>query len=120
MSSASTSATVSCTRNCAHDPAVTAIEGINCRTLTAADLGTAFPEGGFDLIVGDVSFISLTLILPQLPPLLAAAWRPAAARQAAVRSRPGQYRQGRHRPRPCAATAKSRHKLCDFAPKNRA
>jgi 23S rRNA (cytidine1920-2'-O)/16S rRNA (cytidine1409-2'-O)-methyltransferase len=55
-----------------HDPAVTAIEGINCRTLTAADLGTAFPEGGFDLIVGDVSFISLTLILPQLPPLLAA------------------------------------------------
>ena len=54
------------------DPAVTAIEGINCRALTAADLGTAMPAGGFDLIVGDVSFISLTLILPQLPALLAA------------------------------------------------
>jgi len=55
-----------------HDPAVTALEGINCRALGAADLGNAFPEGGFDLIVGDVSFISLTLILPQLPALLAA------------------------------------------------
>ncbi len=53
------------------DPAVTAIEGINCRALTRADLGKAFPSGGFDLIVGDVSFISLTLVLPQLPPLLA-------------------------------------------------
>lgn len=53
------------------DPAVTAIEGINCRALTAADLGNAMPADGFDLIVGDVSFISLTLILPQLPPLLA-------------------------------------------------
>jgi 23S rRNA (cytidine1920-2'-O)/16S rRNA (cytidine1409-2'-O)-methyltransferase len=54
------------------DPAVTAIEGINCRALTAVDLGKAFPPGGFDLIVGDLSFISLTLVLPQLPPLLAA------------------------------------------------
>jgi 23S rRNA (cytidine1920-2'-O)/16S rRNA (cytidine1409-2'-O)-methyltransferase len=54
------------------DPAVTAIEGVNCRALNAADLGEALPENGFDLIVGDLSFISLTLILPQLPPLLAA------------------------------------------------
>jgi 23S rRNA (cytidine1920-2'-O)/16S rRNA (cytidine1409-2'-O)-methyltransferase len=54
------------------DPAVTALEGMNCRTLTAADLGTAFPDGGFDLIVGDLSFISLALVLPQLPALLAA------------------------------------------------
>ena len=54
-----------------HETAVTAIEGINCRALTAADLGTAFPAGGFDLIVGDVSFISMTLVLPQLPALLA-------------------------------------------------
>ena len=53
------------------DPAVTAIEGVNCRALSAADLGKALPEGGFDLIVGDVSFISLTLVLPQLPALLA-------------------------------------------------
>ncbi|NJD24673.1 MAG: TlyA family RNA methyltransferase [Betaproteobacteria bacterium] len=53
-------------------PAVVALEGINARTLSAAALGDAMPEGGFDLIVADVSFISLTLILPQLPPLLAA------------------------------------------------
>ena len=52
------------------DPAVTSIEGINCRTLSAADFGTAFPAKGFDLIVGDVSFISMALILPQLPALL--------------------------------------------------
>ncbi len=55
----------------AADKRVTAIEGINCRALTAADLGDALPEGGFDLIVGDVSFISMALILPQLLPLLA-------------------------------------------------
>lgn len=51
---------------------LTAIEGVNCRSLTAADLGEHCPAGGFDLIVGDVSFISMTLILPQLPALLAA------------------------------------------------
>ena len=54
------------------DPRVTAREGINCRSLDAATLGKALPAGGFDLIVGDVSFISMTLVLPQLPPLLAA------------------------------------------------
>lgn len=54
------------------DARVTALEGINCRALTAADLGDAMPAGGFDLIVGDVSFISMTLVLPQLPALLAA------------------------------------------------
>ena len=52
------------------DPRVIALEGINCRALTAADLGTALPAAGFDLIVGDVSFISMPLILPQLPALL--------------------------------------------------
>ncbi|MFH1660972.1 MAG: TlyA family RNA methyltransferase [Pseudomonadota bacterium] len=56
----------------AADPRVTALEGINCRALSPADLGEALPEGGFALIVGDVSFISMTLILPQLPALLAA------------------------------------------------
>lgn len=55
------------------DPRVQALEGINCRTLDAADLGEAMPPGGFDLIVADVSFISLTLILPRLPALLAPA-----------------------------------------------
>ena len=55
-----------------NDARVSAREGINCRALTAADLGDAMPTGGFDLIVGDVSFISMTLVLPQLPALLAA------------------------------------------------
>lgn len=55
-----------------NDGRVSALEGINCRALTAAGLGDAMPAGGFDLIVGDVSFISMTLVLPQLPALLAA------------------------------------------------
>lgn len=53
------------------DGRVACHEGINCRALSAEDLGADFPSAGFDLIVGDVSFISLTLVLPQLPSLLA-------------------------------------------------
>ncbi|MDR3159289.1 MAG: TlyA family RNA methyltransferase [Zoogloeaceae bacterium] len=56
----------------AADPRVRAFTGVNCRTLTAADLGDAMPENGFERIVADVSFISLALVLPRLPPLLAA------------------------------------------------
>lgn len=55
----------------AADPRVTALEGLNARALVAADLGEAWPEAGFDLITGDLSFISLTLVLPALVPLLA-------------------------------------------------
>ncbi|MGO3345108.1 MAG: TlyA family RNA methyltransferase [Marinomonas sp.] len=53
-----------------NDPRVTCLEGINARHLTAADLGNHFPSAGFDLAVMDVSFISQTKILPQLPALL--------------------------------------------------
>jgi 23S rRNA (cytidine1920-2'-O)/16S rRNA (cytidine1409-2'-O)-methyltransferase len=49
------------------DPRVTAIEGVNARHLAAAQL----PLPRYDLIVGDLSFISLTLVLPALAPLLA-------------------------------------------------
>jgi 23S rRNA (cytidine1920-2'-O)/16S rRNA (cytidine1409-2'-O)-methyltransferase len=42
------------------DPRVTFIEGLNARDLTAAHLGGMKPE----LVVADVSFISLTLALP--------------------------------------------------------
>ncbi len=49
-----------------HDARVLALEGINARALTPADL----PEPAYDLIVGDVSFISLTRVLPALAPLL--------------------------------------------------
>lgn len=50
------------------DGRVVVREGVNARHLTAADVG-----GPFDLIVVDVSFISLKLILPALVPLLAGA-----------------------------------------------
>ncbi|QHE90608.1 TlyA family RNA methyltransferase [Pandoraea fibrosis] len=76
----------------ASEPRLVSLEGINARHLSremlderlaqrAADDDTrdvamaatiAVPAAGFDLIVGDVSFISLTLILPALAPLLAA------------------------------------------------
>ncbi len=53
------------------DPRVCAFEGLNARHLTRADLSEAMPPSGFDLIVGDLSFISLTLVLPALALLLA-------------------------------------------------
>lgn len=56
----------------ASDARVTALEGVNARALSPAVLGPAWPAAGFDLITGDLSFISLTLVLPALAPLLAA------------------------------------------------
>ncbi|MCO1336090.1 TlyA family RNA methyltransferase [Microbulbifer sp. OS29] len=44
-------------------------EGVNARHLQASQI-TPFADRGFDAIVMDVSFISQTLILPQLPALL--------------------------------------------------
>jgi 23S rRNA (cytidine1920-2'-O)/16S rRNA (cytidine1409-2'-O)-methyltransferase len=49
------------------DPRVECIEGINARALQKSVVA----ERRFDLIVADLSFISLTLVLPQLPALLA-------------------------------------------------
>ncbi|REG87012.1 TlyA family RNA methyltransferase [Marinomonas pollencensis] len=49
---------------------VVCLEGINARNLTKEDLQGHCPETGFDLAVMDVSFISQTKILPQLPSLL--------------------------------------------------
>jgi 23S rRNA (cytidine1920-2'-O)/16S rRNA (cytidine1409-2'-O)-methyltransferase len=54
------------------DARVRCIEGTNARALDRATLGHAMPQGGYDLVVGDLSFISLTLVLPALVPLLAA------------------------------------------------
>ncbi len=47
------------------DPRVTALEKLNARTLNATQTGQ-----DFDLVTGDLSFISLTLVLPALAPLL--------------------------------------------------
>ena len=45
------------------DERVVAIEGVNARSLSADDLGEE-GESRFDLMVGGVSFISLTLVWP--------------------------------------------------------
>jgi 23S rRNA (cytidine1920-2'-O)/16S rRNA (cytidine1409-2'-O)-methyltransferase len=47
------------------DARVTAIEKLNARELNAQQVGA-----DFDLVTGDLSFISLTLVLPALVPLL--------------------------------------------------
>lgn len=51
------------------DPRVVCLEGVNGRDLSGVDLHQYAPAG-FDLVVMDVSFISQTLILPNLPALL--------------------------------------------------
>lgn len=51
------------------DPRVVCLEGVNARDLSGVDLAAHAPSG-FDVIVMDVSFISQTLILPNLPALL--------------------------------------------------
>jgi 23S rRNA (cytidine1920-2'-O)/16S rRNA (cytidine1409-2'-O)-methyltransferase len=52
-------------QNVRNDPRVTVLEGVNARYLRAQDL-----SGPFDLVVVDVSFISLTKIIPVVPPFL--------------------------------------------------
>ncbi len=51
------------------DPRVESFEGVNARHLST-ELFTDSDIEGFDLMVMDVSFISQTLILPQLEPLM--------------------------------------------------
>jgi 23S rRNA (cytidine1920-2'-O)/16S rRNA (cytidine1409-2'-O)-methyltransferase len=52
-----------------NDPRVIVLERVNARTLTGADLPS--DTRSFDIVTIDVSFISLRLILPVVPPLLA-------------------------------------------------
>lgn len=56
------------------DARVVCIEQLNARDAqaVAAALQGVAPAGGFDLLVGDVSFISLTLVLPAVVPWLKA------------------------------------------------
>lgn len=51
------------------DPRMHLFEGLNARHLTADQIAP-YADQGFDAVVMDVSFISQTLILPQLPPLM--------------------------------------------------
>ncbi len=50
----------------AADPRVSAFEGINVRDAAAPDFERQVPPAGFDLVVADLSFISLTHALPAI------------------------------------------------------
>ncbi len=56
----------------ASDERVDALEGTHVRELAGSRLEALAPPGGFALIVGDLSFISMIGALPQLDPWLAA------------------------------------------------
>ena len=70
--SASRSATASCTRSCAPTARVRCFEGVNARDTGGSAFEAELAEARFDLIVGDVSFISLTHVLPTVLRLMAA------------------------------------------------
>ena len=73
-----------------NDPRVTVREGCNARHLTAADVGEPV-----DLVVADVSFISLRLVAPALARVAARRRRRGLSHQAAVRGRTGRGPPGR-------------------------
>lgn len=52
------------------DPRVVCVEGVNARELGKSAVAERWRNEHYDVIVGDLSFISLTLVLPQLPALL--------------------------------------------------
>ena len=52
------------------DARVICIEGVNARELMPDDERIPDAEAGFDVLVGDVSFISLTMVLPGVVPFL--------------------------------------------------
>jgi len=54
------------------DARLVGLEGLHARHLCPAALGGHWPAAGFELIVADLSFISLGLVMPVFPPLLAA------------------------------------------------
>jgi 23S rRNA (cytidine1920-2'-O)/16S rRNA (cytidine1409-2'-O)-methyltransferase len=93
------------------DARVVAIEKLNARELRADQVGT-----GFDLVTGDLSFISLTLVLPALAPLLKAGGQllmlakpqfelqPAQIGKGGLVRDPALYRQVEQRLRDCCAS----------------
>ena len=80
------------------DERVVVHDRTNVRELTPELIG-----GPVDVVVGDLSFISLALVLDALLGVSAPDARPGADGQAAVRGRQGTARQGRRGPRPGAA-----------------
>jgi 23S rRNA (cytidine1920-2'-O)/16S rRNA (cytidine1409-2'-O)-methyltransferase len=71
------------------DARVVAIEKLNARDLHADQVGD-----GFDLITGDLSFISLTLVLPALVPLLKAGGQLFMLAKPQFELQPGQLGKG--------------------------
>ncbi|TFY99097.1 TlyA family RNA methyltransferase [Ramlibacter humi] len=76
------------------DARVVALEKVNARELDAARLREAGVEAHFDLAVGDLSFISLTLVLPALAPLLAPGGRLLMLAKPQFELQPGQLGKG--------------------------
>lgn len=72
-----------------HEPRVVAIEKVNARELTREQVG-----GGFDLVTGDLSFISLTLVLPALVPLIQAGGHLLMLAKPQFELQPGQVGKG--------------------------
>ena len=88
---ASTSATASCTSACAPTRGCAILERTNIRDVTPATIG-----GPVDIVVADLSFISLTRGHPACSCRCASLGADGAARQAAVR---GRSRRGQPRAR---------------------
>ncbi|TCJ12826.1 TlyA family RNA methyltransferase [Parasulfuritortus cantonensis] len=72
------------------DPRVLCIEGVNARE----GLADRLPEGPFDLVVCDASFISLTLLLAGFPPALKAGGRVLALVKPQFEVGPGNLGKG--------------------------
>lgn len=70
------------------------VEGVNARELQAADERIPEAAAGFDLLVGDVSFISLTLVLPGVVPLLKPGGRLLMLVKPQFELQPGQVGKG--------------------------
>ncbi|RYY92624.1 MAG: TlyA family RNA methyltransferase [Comamonadaceae bacterium] len=73
------------------DARVVAIERCNARELDADALGV---PAGFDLVVADLSFISLTLVLPAVAPLLRPQGRALLLAKPQFELQPGQIGKG--------------------------
>jgi len=76
------------------DARVVCIEGLNARELQPGDARIPGADQGFDLVVGDVSFISLTLVLPGVVPMLHAGGRLLMLVKPQFELQPGQIGKG--------------------------
>ena len=76
------------------DARVRCVEGVNARELLPGDARIPDAALGFDLLVGDVSFISLTLVLPGVVPLLKPGGRLLMLVKPQFELQPGQVGKG--------------------------